>query len=103
MPYGLSDETIALLNQVFDRYEQISEVVLYGSRAKGNYSEGSDIDLTIKGQGLEFSGLQQISNDIDDLLLPWLVDMSIFATIKNNDLIEHIQRVGKTIYKRTRP
>jgi uncharacterized protein len=103
MPYGLSDSTIDLLKKVFDRYEQVSEVILYGSRAKGNYAEGSDIDLTIKGQELEFADLQNISKDIDDLLLPWMVDISIFATIKNNDLIEHIQRVGKTIYKRTRP
>lgn len=103
MPYGLSDATIALLKKVFDRYEQVSEVILYGSRAKGNYAEGSDIDLTIKGQELEFSDLQNISKDIDDLLLPWMVDISIFATIKNNDLIEHIQQVGKTIYKRPRP
>ena len=49
MRFGLTDETITKINTVFVKYSEIEEVVLYGSRAKGNYREGSDIDLTLKG------------------------------------------------------
>lgn len=98
MPYGLSEKTLGQLKQIFSKYGQINEVILYGSRAKGNYSEGSDIDLALKGSAIDFSVLQQINIDIDNLDLPYLFDIAIFNTLKNDDLIDHIQRVGITIY-----
>lgn len=98
MPYGLSDKTRNSLDDVFRKYANIEQVILYGSRAKGNYSEGSDIDLTLVGDNLDFSDLQRISVDIDQLNLPYLVDISIFKTLSNNQLIDHIKRVGITIY-----
>lgn len=52
MKFGLKQETVERINSVFQHYEQIDEVILYGSRAKGNYHQGSDIDLTIKGKNL---------------------------------------------------
>ena len=99
MPYGLSENILRQLTAVFDKYIQINEVILYGSRAKGNYNEGSDIDLTIVGDQLDFSILQQINTDIDQLNLPWLFDISDYKSINNKELIDHINRVGITIYK----
>ena len=78
MLYGLSDNTLDQLKQLFGNYDQVNEVILYGSRAKGNYHEGSDIDLAIKGISIEFDLLQKIKNNIDNLLLPYLVDITIF-------------------------
>jgi len=100
MPYGLKSETIDRLNKVFRKYEQVDEVILYGSRAKGNYAEGSDIDLTMSGDNLDPEIIQKISLEIDDLLLPWMVDLSIFNSIDNNELTEHIKRVGISIYQK---
>lgn len=100
MQFGLSDETVTRLIKVFAAYPDISEVIVYGSRAKGSYNEGSDIDLCLKGTHLDATILQQVSNDIDDLLLPYIVDISIYSAIKNKELHEHIQRVGKTLYRR---
>jgi len=100
MPYGLKSETIERLNNVFWKHKQVDEVILYGSRAKGSYAEGSDIDLTLKGDNLDPEIVQKISLEIEDLLLPWMVDLSIFNSIDNNELTEHIKRVGITIYKK---
>lgn len=100
MPYGLSQHTFERLTQLFANHEEITEVILYGSRAKGNFTEGSDIDLTIKGEKLDFELLQKLNREIDDLLLPWLVDLSFYHTLNNNDLIDHILRVGICIYKK---
>ncbi|WP_320113074.1 nucleotidyltransferase domain-containing protein [Draconibacterium orientale] len=100
MPYGLSDKNLIQLKQLFARYNNIREVILYGSRAKGNYSEGSDIDLTISGDKLDFSVIQQINTDIDQLNLPWLFDISDYKSINNKELIDHINRTGITIYKK---
>lgn len=97
---GLSQTTLDKLNSVFLQHKAISSVLIYGSRAKGNYRQGSDIDLTIKGSVLEFAELMQIEDQIDDLSLPYTVDLSQYAQLSNTDLIEHIDRVGLVIYEK---
>ena len=98
MPYGLTDEDIQAITGVFDQYPAIEQAILYGSRAKGNYRPNSDIDLSLKGESLTLSTLFQIENDLDDLLLPYKIDLSIFHKIDNPDLVEHIERVGMVFF-----
>ena len=97
--FGLTPADLKKMLSVFEQYETIEEVVLYGSRAKGNYRPGSDIDLTLKGAELNLKTLNRISNELDDLLLPYCFDLSIFTQIENEDLIDHIHRVGVMIYQ----
>ena len=97
LQFGLKNSTIAKIIAVFAKYSQIYKVLLYGSRAKGNYRKGSDIDLTIIGD-LKYADLAKIENEIDDLFLPYTFDISIFRDIDNQDLIEHINRVGIIFY-----
>ncbi|TRX00455.1 nucleotidyltransferase domain-containing protein [Candidatus Methylobacter oryzae] len=97
---GLPQATLDKLNSVFRQHKGISLVLVYGSRAKGNYRPGSDIDLTIKGDVLEFAELMQIEDQIDDLFLPYTVDLSQYSQLNNSDLIDHIDRVGMVIYDR---
>jgi predicted nucleotidyltransferase len=99
MKFGLKEYNIIKINQIFAQNKKIEKVLLYGSRAIGNYKEGSDIDLTIIGN-IEFQELQRIINDLDDLLLPYKFDISIFSDINNKDLIDHIKRVGIIFYKK---
>lgn len=96
----MKQEHIDMINQCFAQYSSVLKVVLYGSRAKGNYKNGSDIDLTIIDQGLSFSDLLQIENKLDDLLLPYKIDLSLKRQIGNSDLIEHIERVGEVFYEK---
>lgn len=98
---GLSEATITKIISVFVAYPQLSKVVLYGSRAKGNYRTGSDIDLTLFGEALSDTQLGGIAGQIDDLLLPYTFDISLFKQIDNADLIEHINRVGIVFYEPT--
>jgi uncharacterized protein len=97
---GLSQTTLDKLNSIFRQHNSIGLVLIYGSRAKGNYRPGSDIDLTIKGGDLEFAELMQIQDQIDDLYLPYTVDLSHYSQLTNPDLIAHIDRVGVVIYDR---
>ena len=101
MPYGLKEKHIIAINSIFEKYSQIEEAILYGSRAKGNYRNGSDIDLTLKGNDLDLSTLYKIEIELDDLFLPHKIDLSIFFKIENTDLIEHINRIGITLYHQT--
>lgn len=100
MKYGLNDDIIQKIQQVFSEFPQVEEVILYGSRANGNFKPGSDIDLTVKGENLNLSLLSKISFRLDDLYLPQTFDLSLYSQIENPDLIDHIKRVGITFYAR---
>jgi len=101
MHYGLSELQFSQIIKVFAKHKEIDEVILYGSRAKGTDKPYSDIDITIKGDNINFSLQQKIEIELDDLLLPYKFDVSLFNTIDNADLLEHIKRVGKTIYRKS--
>jgi predicted nucleotidyltransferase len=100
MKFGLTQKTIDKINTVFDSHSDIREVIIYGSRAKGNFREGSDIDITLKGKNISSTTLLKINQQIDDLNTLYLFDVSIFEKLESKDFIEHIDRVGKTFYKK---
>ncbi len=102
MKYGLNNSDIEKINSVFIRYPQIEKALLYGSRAKGNYNNGSDIDLTLTGKDLTLKTLFKIEAELDNLLLPYKIDLSIFNKIENSELVEHIKRVAKVFYKKSK-
>ena len=93
--FGLSVATLGKIRSALKRYPEIERVVLYGSRAKGNAEAGSDIDLTIIGDRFTERQLTCLEMDLDDLMLPYQIDLSRLQDIKNQDLVDHIERVGK--------
>jgi len=102
MDYGLSNTVVKKIQQVLSEHPDVQKAVLYGSRAKGNYKPGSDIDLTLEGDALNLQQLNAIGNELDDLLLPYEFDLSIYHQIDSPDLLEHIKRVGETFYSRAK-
>ncbi|WP_291099684.1 MULTISPECIES: nucleotidyltransferase domain-containing protein [unclassified Flavobacterium] len=100
MEFGLKQETIDKINSVFRKHPEIDKVIIYGSRAKGNFRKGSDIDLTLIGNDLEYDLVGTIDSEIDDLNTPYLFDISIFKLLNSPSLEEHINRVGKVFYKK---
>lgn len=97
---GLLPEEQHGLKAIFDGFSSVNNVVLYGSRAKGTHRKGSDIDITLKGDDITTQQLLDMCSKVDDLLMPYKVDLSIFSDIDNKSLIEHINRVGKVIFER---
>jgi predicted nucleotidyltransferase len=101
MKYGLEESTIAKIQNVLARHKQVQQAILYGSRARGNYRTGSDIDLTLLGdKELNLSVLYRIMDEIDDLLLPYTFDISLLHTITDQDVLDHIQRIGTVFYEK---
>jgi predicted nucleotidyltransferase len=99
--FGLKETTFQKICDVFAHYPQVERAVLYGSRAKGNFKNGSDIDLTLHGgSDLTLRVLYKIMDEIDDLLLPYTIDLSVFADIDDTDVREHIRRVGVSFYEK---
>ena len=98
--FGLPLKTIKELEAVFSQIPAIEKVIIYGSRAMKTHRVNSDIDLTIVAPSLDSAELSQIEVTIDDLLLPYTIDLSLFHNIENPDLVEHIKQVGLDFYKR---
>jgi predicted nucleotidyltransferase len=97
--FGLGADVVASIQNVFAAYPEVHEVILYGSRAKGNFKVGSDIDLTMKGNDINADVLSKIAQDLYDLPIPYMVDLSILSNIDNLALREHIERVGIPFFK----
>ena len=95
---GLDHTTQSALIKVFKQHPGIDSVLLYGSRAKGNFKEGSDIDLALVGPTLTIKEMLKTQGEIDDLLLPYKVDVTLSHAIDNPELAEHISRVGRLLY-----
>lgn len=100
MKYGLDDKYFNKLISVFPRHPEVESVILYGSRAKGNYKPFSDIDITLKGFNLTRQHLGQIFTEIDDLLLPYFLDISIYNKLTDKGFIEAIDKTGVEIYRK---
>lgn len=98
--FGLSNKTIEKICEVFAGFPAIEKAVLYGSRAKGNFKAGSDIDLTLYGATLTKDLRSAIACALDDLMLPYTVDLSVFDTLNHAELKEHIESVGIVFYER---
>lgn len=97
---GLNNLDIKKIQSVFKLHPEIEKAILFGSRAKGNYKAASDIDLTLVGTTLTLSLQQEIENELDDLLLPYKFDISIYHTINSTELLDHINRVGQLFFKK---
>ena len=98
--FGLPPMTVEKIGDVLARHPHVEKAVLYGSRAKGNYKNGSDIDLTLDGNGLGHDDLLKIMGELDDLLLPYTMDLSLFTSLTHPELIDHIRRVGVVFYEK---
>lgn len=98
MEFGLTDKTLEKIRSVLANYPKVDRAVIYGSRAKGNYRNGSDIDLTLFGKSLDQKQCADIADALDELLLPYMIDLSIYELLDHEGLKEHINRVGKVFY-----
>ncbi len=98
MTFGLSTETIQKISTILNEYKIIDKVLIYGSRAKGNYKNGSDIDLTLLGKNIDASILLSLHQKLEESDLPYKFDISVYDKIDNKDLKDHINRVGKEFY-----
>ena len=94
---GLPDDATARILESVRERPSIQRVVLYGSRALGRQRSGSDIDLCLEAPDMDLAELMVLGAQLDDLLLPWRIDLQLRHLIRHPGLLEHIDRVGITI------
>lgn len=77
--------------------KSVKEIILFGSRAKGNFQKGSDIDIAVVADTISSDELNKMRAAITELVIPYRVDIIDFNKITNNELKEHILRVGQVL------
>jgi len=96
--FGISNRSFEYIKNTFESYPEIKEVLVFGSRAKGNYRNGSDIDLAIKGTGNCLKLAFDISGILNERLpIPYKIDVLSYHDLDNSELKSHIDRVGKLL------
>lgn len=98
--HGLTEKTLSQIQGVLGRFPDVERAVLFGSRAKGTYRPGSDIDLALIGHDLDWRKLGKIDDALDDLLLPYGFSLIEWSGSTDPEIAAHIQRVGMTFYER---
>lgn len=98
--FGLAPTTIDAIRAVLASHPRVKKALIYGSRAKGNFTPASDIDLALEGDGLDLRERMQIMDELDELLLPWMIDVAVIDRLDHAPLREHIERVGQEFYRR---
>lgn len=100
MRFGLRDQVVDSIASVLAKEPRVKGALVFGSRAKGNYKEGSDLDLCLEGEGLDLEVLSALETELDDLYLPWKIDLIPRSSIDNEELLAHIERVGQVLFAR---
>jgi len=95
--FGLSEQTLKLIAGCFRNFPEINWVKIYGSRAKGDYQRGSDVDLAFSSS-VDCSA--ELHEALDELPTPYLFDVTHYETLRHAGLKEHIERVGVVFYER---
>jgi predicted nucleotidyltransferase len=98
--HGLSERDMLTITGILRKYPDIWRVCLFGSRAKGTFHSGSDIDLAIMNAGLRETTIRRLKSDFEESSLPYFVDVVDFPSITHEALKDHILRVGVLIYER---
>lgn len=94
----MNDRELALMHAVFRQVPEIREVIVFGSRAKGNYRPQSDVDLALVGVADELRA-EAVAGALDQLPMPYTFDVKACDGICYPSLLEHIRRVGVTVYQ----
>lgn len=99
MTYGISKRDLDEITDALRKFPEIKEAVLFGSRAKGNYKSGSDIDIAIKGRAIDHACVSELSYILnEETSLPYFFDIVHYEGITEREFVEHIDRVGIKLF-----
>ena len=83
MSFGIDDNDFKRIVDILKLNKKISTAILFGSRAKGSFEPGSDIDIAIKGSELNLNVIIELKITLDDLLLPYKFDIVIYDIVNS--------------------
>lgn len=93
--FGLLQNDLNSIIAVITQYPEVTEAVFFGSRVKGIYRTGSDVDIALKGKKMNAEIITKISYQLnEETTMPYKFDILNYNTIRNSDLAAHINRLG---------
>jgi len=96
--FGIEKHIIQIIRTEILKHEEVCDIIIFGSRAKGNYKKGSDIDIAVKGRSVTFELLTRLTTTFNQkMTIPYHIDVVHYESISNTDLINHIDRIGISI------
>lgn len=99
--FGISDNSWKIIIHTLSLFKEVERASIFGSRSKGNYKKGSDIDIVIYGPEVNEELALNISAKLnEELPTPYFYDVLSYSSIESDELIEHIDKVGKMFYKK---
>ena len=99
MTFGLTPDSLESIRRILARHPEVSEAILFGSRALDRAQPQSDVDLALCGD-LQSLDAERIALELDELPLPVHFDVQALSSIRHRELLEHISRVGQSLYRR---
>lgn len=96
--FGLTERDMSIIQDILSKYSEVKSVVVFGSRAKGTFKLGSDVDLAIMDAEVKEGVADKLNSYFSDSCLPYFVDLVCYSSLKDSDLKEHIDRVGVPFY-----
>ena len=99
--YGLLARDLKNIKEAVSKYGEIEEIILFGSRAMENYKKASDVDIALVGKNVTRKTVRRLSDDLnEEYPLPYFFDIVDYKEISNEGFKNHIDSVGKVIYKK---
>lgn len=97
--FGLDEKIIEDMVNILKKYEEVESAKIFGSRARGDYQKASDIDIALFGDKLTFSINTKIFYEIDNLYLPYKIDLINFNSLgEKNTIRDNILKEGVEFY-----
>ena len=101
--FGLRESDLENIIGILSQFDAVKEAILFGSRAKGNYRHGSDVDIALKGD-IDFGTIARLSYLLNqESMMPYKFDLVNYSRTKHKDLKDHIDRIGVSIYQNPVP
>jgi len=101
MNFGLRDEDLNNIITATQQFTEIEKAAIFGSRAKGNYKPGSDVDIVIWGNDITFSTLSRLHAILEDESpMPYFFDIVDYSHLSHKELKNHIDRVAIVFFTR---
>lgn len=102
MNFGIPDSSIKIICDTLLKIPEIEKAAIFGSRAMGNYKNGSDVDLVIYGSKVTVETINKLSIILnEEVPLPYYFDVVNYESLDNQQMKIHLDTYARIFYTRT--
>lgn len=91
---GLKERHRGAIIEILAAHPKVERIVLFGSRAWGNFRPQSDIDLALYGEELTWDDLTKLKEKLEETTIPYRIDLLLVRDLEDRGLREQIEKHG---------